>query len=192
MLAAAIDPYKTGVLVPEVHERLVLDIENIARDASIQPIHIMTPLAKAVTAKEVDWVRGFKRHPSEGVSGLCYVGKKPKQPIEDRMAAIAGALVRNFVRARIFTVGQMMEFLEDKRGSVPEASCLLIPNFFIEKAMAGQTSSWKIPPLLDLLLDRHLTGKQTVIYASSMEALAAEYGAAFEAHVNAHYTIVTV
>lgn len=184
------DPYATGVLKEEVHNRVVADIANIARDAAIQPHHIWTPLAETCTAKEVEWVRRFKFHSGEGVSGLCLTGKNPKVPIEDHMAAIAGALIRNFIRARVFTVGALLEMKAN--GSAPMPTCLLIPNFFFEKAEAGQVSSWKVPDLLDLLLDRHMQGLQTVIHVSSLPGLEAEYGSAFAKHIKGHYEIVNV
>jgi hypothetical protein len=190
MKTMMIDPYAQGALLPEIHDRLVADIDNIARDAAIQPAHIFTPLVGNVSPKEVDWVKKFKFHTTSGKSGLCLIGKNPNVDVEDRMAAIAGALVRNFIRARIFTLSQIMDLAE--RSEVPEPTCLLIPNFFQEKSAAGQMSSWKIPQLLDILVQRRIRGLQTVIHVSSMHALDSEYGSAFAKHVNSHFEHVTV
>lgn len=184
-----IDPYAHGVLKPEAHDRLVADIENISRDASIQPKWIWTPLAETVSAKEVEWVRRFRYHREEGSSGLCLMGTDADGGVEDRMAAIAGALVRNFIRARVSTVGQLVERLSSGE-PVPTSTCLLLPNFFIGKAMGAVLADWKTALLFDAILERHLSGLQTVVYVSSMKSLRSEYGAAFEQHIQSNYQIL--
>ena len=40
-----VDPYASGVLHPEVHDRLVKDLDHFARDAHIAPKWICTPAA---------------------------------------------------------------------------------------------------------------------------------------------------
>jgi hypothetical protein len=96
------DPYAAGVLLPQIHSQLVRDMIAIARDAAIQPDWISSPLKNACGTAEITWVKRFKFHAHEGHTGLCFIGKNPKvNSIEDRMSAIAGALVRNFIRARM-------------------------------------------------------------------------------------------
>lgn len=184
------DPYATGVLDPDEHGRLVADIDHVARDANIQPHWIWTPLAEICSTAEIAWVRRFHFHKTEGISGLCYLGRDPDPEVEDRMAAMAGALTRNYVRARIMTVNGLIEAADN--GAVPDMSCLLIPNFFVEKAAGGTQAPWRVSVLLDALLHRQTLGLQTVLYVSDMDAMGAEYGSALKRHVSAHYRVVEV
>ncbi len=184
------DPYASGILKREVHARLVADLDNIARDAAIQPKWIWTPLEQTVSPAEVEWVKRFRYHPHEGRAGLCLTGKSP-EGVEDRMCAIAGALVRNFIRARVYTVGQLIELLADGEPA-PTSTCLLIPNFFLGKALGASLVDWKVTLLFDALLDRHLRGLQTVLYASDLKAMAVEYGAAIAQHVKSNYQLTSI
>jgi hypothetical protein len=124
------------------------------------------------------------------VHGLCYVKKSKAPDVEDRMFALAGAMVRNFVRGRVMTVGTVLDRIAS--GNTPDASALLIPNFFLSKAQGGGISSWHIASLYDLLVQRAATGNQTIIYASSLTDLANEYGASFGNLVQAHFIKVDI
>lgn len=173
------DPYASGVLVKDVHARLVADMSSVAMDANIRPHWLWTSMADAgMTESEIDWVRRFKRHEN---AGACLIGKKPSILPEERMSAIAGALSRNFIRARVMTVLNFLDWLED--GEVPEMTCVLIPNFFIEKKITGGIAQWKTSMLQDGLMQRHAKGLMTVVYVQDMVKLGAEYGLSMQEHL---------
>lgn len=181
------DPYKHKVLIPEVHDRLVKDLETYAKDAGIQPRFIYEPLPEMVTDQERDYLRNFRRHLADpGVcSGLLYVGKKTREGIEDRFSAIAGALTRNFLRAKVMTLGAVLDNLHSH--TMPDVSCLLIPNFFYDKSEGGIIAPWQVSALLDYLTERHVSGVQTLLYASNLETLKNEYGLGFKHLLAVHY-----
>ena len=164
------DPYASGVLDKTVHARMVADLEGVAAAANIQPYWIWTPLAETCAPIEVEWVKRFRFHAGERIAGLCYVGPDPDPEIETRMAAIAGALTRNFICARVMTVNELLAVAQD--GGAPDMSCLLVPNFFVEKTRGPGTAQWRVSALLDVLIYRQAQGLQTVLYASDLEALA--------------------
>ncbi len=180
------DPYGTGVLDKAVHDRLVADMDRFARDANIQKRWIWTPLAETCGADEIDWVRRFKFHTAEGSAGLCYVGKSPAFDMETRMAAIAGALTRNFIFARLMTLHELMQSVND--GDIPDMSCLLVPNFFVDK---GQPT-WRTASLLDVLIARHTAGLQTVLYSADLIAMGKEYGNGLTRHIEHLYQTLPV
>jgi hypothetical protein len=182
-----VDPYATGVLTPEVHERLLPKLERFADEANILPDWIWTRLSQVCGPAEVDWVNRFKFHRGDKVSGLAYVGWNHDPPIEDRMAAIAGALIRHFINARVMTVHRLINAASDS--AVPDVSCLLIPNFFLG---ASDIRPWQVSLLFDALLHRHGLGVQTVIYASDLQAMGVEYGISLKRHVEKHYTLLEV
>jgi hypothetical protein len=107
-----VDPYASGVLKPEHHERLVANLDHYAKDAGIQPMWIWTRLSAACGPHEADYITGFRRHRASGqVHGLCLTRKTPDAEPESRMAAMTGCLVRNFVRARVMTLGVVLDHL---------------------------------------------------------------------------------
>lgn len=180
-----IDPYATGVLDKEVHSRLVADIERIASTAAIQPKWIWTPLASSVPKGVVNWVKRFKHHDADGVSGLVLTG--PKYDLAaNSVSAIAGALLRNFIDAQVITTQQLYDRL--KKGDPPNPTCLLIPNFFAGTTHGIKLATWEINALQDLILDRHMRGRSTVIYATDVSVMGEEYGSAVHQLVTAHYT----
>ena len=147
------DPYATKVLRKDAHERLVANIEAFARDAGIQPRWIWTALDETCNPDIVQWVRRFKFHQAGGqVQGFCMIRSGKDSDPAKEMAAIAGALVRNFIRARVIALGAVLD--EIAKDGPPEATCLLIPNFFTPKAEGGTIATWQVSALYDLLVRR--------------------------------------
>lgn len=183
MLTMSTDPYASGVLKEAVHGRLVQDIANYARDAAIQPHWIWQALSPVqFTSEEISFIRRFRFHAGEGCSGLVYTGNHPELDPEDRMSAIAGALLRNFVRARVATVNEVVADAE--RNEVPDVSALLIPNFF---AKGQEKPKWKVGTMLDVLLTRRQMGLQTILHVSDMHGMSVLYGDAMKRHLEKHY-----
>ena len=178
--------YKTGVLEEATHGRLVQNLDGFARDAGIQPFWIWTPLSDTVSQAEIDYVREFRKHKVQGkVQGLAYFRLTGKAEPEKHMAALAGALVRNFVRARVMTLGGVLDALA-KHEEI-EATCLLIPNFHLSKGEGGGIATWQTHMLYDLLVNRAQTGLQTVIYVTDYETLRKDYGLAIGRLIEANY-----
>ena len=184
------DPYASGVLVPEHHDRLVAGLAGFARAAGIQPRWVWTPLAKTCGEAEIEYLKRFRHHMVGELQGLCYVAEGPSSSADERMYAIAGFLTRNFLRASVMTVSQVLEAVA--AGHTPDHDCLLIPNFFIRKSEGGGISSWHIAALYDLLVTRAASGSQTVIFVSSLPGLENEYGSVFATRVKNHFLKITI
>lgn len=182
------DPYGPGALSKEHHERLVADIENYARDAGITPQWICEPMP-AMTEQVETYLRRFRHHATEGVAGVCF-SKKSKLPIpaDQYLSAMAGLLVRNFIRARVMTLGSVLD--AQASGSMPNLTCLLIPNFFHPASEGGTIASWQISALHDLLVSRQVAGQQTILYAGDVNLMGKEYGLAFRELIDAYYIAV--
>jgi hypothetical protein len=188
----SVDPYNDGVLVKEHHERLVADIDNYALDAGIQPHWIWRALPDDFTKTEIEYLKSFRKHlqGGTGVSGLVYSGTNGAGKMEARMSAMAGALVRNFIRARVMTLGTVLDLLQSK--DMPDITCILIPNFFYTEAEGGSIAKWQVSALLDFLSQRQVTGQQTVLFASNKAVLRKEYGLGFGELVTNHFIEVGV
>lgn len=181
-----VDPYASGVLQPDIHARLVADLANFAKDACIQQRYIYEPLPP-LSEVEMNYLRHFRQIKANGdVAGLIY--SLPSQNPDERFPAICGALVRNFIRARVMTLGMVLDALASK--SMPDLTCILIPNFYSPFNESGHIGAWQISALYDFLMQRHVDGNQTLIHVSQPKMMAKDYGTPFERFVAQHFIAV--
>ncbi len=178
--------YKPGVLKVDEHYRLVLDLQSYAEKANIPALYIYTSMKNYCGEVECDWVRSLTKHAEEGIAGLVYTGPIPH--VEDRMMAIAGACLRNYIAAQVMPLQEVVERM--KTNSMPVPRVLLIPNFFLKKDGGGDIPSWQVSSLLGLLYARFAKGLQTVLYVQNMHNLGETYGVSFTSHITGHYTRV--
>ncbi len=179
--------YAENILDESVHSRLVKDLERISSMANIPPQMILTSMTNHCSPGEVEWVRHIKNREDDKL-GLAYVGAKGKMPVESRMMAMGGALLRNFIDARIFTVQDIISRLD--QGNMPDPTVLMIPNFFISKEQGGHISSWHVSSLLGLLITRLSNKRVTCLYVDDLKRLEAEYGKSFVSHLKQYFTLI--
>jgi hypothetical protein len=155
------------------HARIVADIDHICEVAGVQKKFLFLSMVDFCTKKEVDWVRKFNQYQQEGVAGLVLEGvAKP----DTKCQAIAAAFIRNFMDARVIPLNTLLDMQEQK--SVPHPTVLIIPNLFVVAAI-NNLSAWKIQAIYDLLLDRSIKGKASVVYVEDLKSLANHYGKPF-------------
>jgi hypothetical protein len=183
--------YASGVLSPDnsSHAALVHDIDRYADDAGIAKRWFSAPLDHVMSPAEIEWCRTFKarRKSGETTFNLCLTGADKSAAVHSHMAAMAGVFVRNDIRARVFTVESLLAL-----DVLPEASCLLIPNFYLGKELGVSNPKWKLDELYDLLTDRNVRDLPTVVYASDVQRLRAEYGAAFANLIASDYEEIVI
>ena len=184
------DHFATGVLDRNVHARLVADIHNIAADAGIPDHWISQPLAHTCSPQEVAWAKAFKHHAGSGLSGLLLFGKHPDPDAETRMFALAGALTRTFIRCRVMPLHVMLA--NANNNDIPDVSCLLVPNFCIGPAKGNANLAWRHQVMLDVLLARRQAGKQTVLYATALQSVVAEFGEGVRQHLAANFVQASI
>ncbi|HEY0821449.1 MAG TPA: hypothetical protein VGD46_21920, partial [Rhizobacter sp.] len=178
--------YDTKVLVKEVHDRLVHDIENVARMAGIPVPMIWTSATQYCNEDEIDYTRRLHLHAAEGTFGYLYVGKQHgEHPVSMRMMALAGACVRNFINARVMTVQDLLAAV--RKDNVPSPTVLLIPNFFVSTEHGGNLPSWQASGLMSVLLNRMAAGQQTYVYVDDLDAMKAQYGDMVYQHLAAYF-----
>lgn len=176
--------YESGILKPDHHARLVSDIERVAQTAKILPRFIANNMSECgCTEAEIDWLRDMKYHRENGHTGMVYLGGCGN--VADRMMAVAGACLRNYIDARMFTIQEVVDGLKDH--SLPDSRVMLVPNFFLMKTEGGDLPSWQTSSLLGWLYSRYSSGKYTVLYVYSLNELASGYGVSFKDHIKQHY-----
>ena len=185
------DPYASGVLKPSVHGQLVAGIKTYAANANITPERIWTSLYDTDASQdESQYIKAFRRQAMNENYGLVFVGKDPTRNVVDAMANLAGAMVRNFCRARIMCVAEVFDIMEER--GFPEHTCLLIPDFHLESSIKQPAPKGWASKLTSLLFDRQTRGLQTVLYVSDMSDLKLEYGRAISRLIETSYQIVEV
>lgn len=174
-------PPLPGVLVSGEHDRIFQNSHRYALDAGIEKEWLWMSVKGILTEHEIEWLKAIKRHSQDRQFGYVYVGSRWMPPLADRMASMAGALVRNFIRARVSPVHEVIDQMNE--GELAPYTCLFIPDF-----SAGQTMpSWRVSILFDVLMDRRLKGLQTVVAVRSMKDLGSSYGEHVKEFLEEHY-----
>jgi len=187
-MSEVMQAYSTGILKPEVHGRLIANLEGYARRANILEAMVLHKMSDfACLPPEIDYVKKIRRQADSGNYGLVYVGKETL-PVLTRMMGVAGACLRNFVEAKVITLQELLSDI--KEAKPPEATVLLIPNFFVAKSEGGKIADWHIAELLGLLYARMASGKQTFLYVSEFEALRKTYGDPIASHLQNNFKSV--
>lgn len=181
--------FDLNILSREYHDRLLANVGGFARVANI-PVHfVWAKLSDYCTEEDLNWVRRMRAGKD---TGLVYVGyqkqnKKTDVPvtIESRMMAITGALLRNYIDARVMPLQSVLNHLQNE--TMPSPTVLLIPNFFLSSNDGGKIAPWDISSLLGLLYTRMAQDLKTVLYVSDFKELEKQYGTSFKDHLLAHY-----
>ena len=156
-------------LVPGVHDPLVSEIERIANDAGVSTADV-TGKKYHLTESEIDYLKDFRRSGQTGALGLIYVGHHSPSVIE-RQRSIVGALLRNFIAARLIVREELVSELFDRRRQ-PKADFVAVPDFSYADASAATRralSSW--------LMGRVARGKQTALGLPNKAAITDLFGA---------------
>lgn len=177
---------KTGSMLDEdVHRGIIADMPHILSTANIPEKYIHASMLNGECGPaEIDFIKHFKRYRAEGLGGLAIVGV---DTAPTRMMEMCGALLRNFIDARIVTTIQLLDAF--KAGNVPEPSVMMIPNFFVNPIGKWGLHAFEIQKLHDLLLSRLTANKPTVIYVEDMDVLKQTYGTAFASFIKGQYKI---
>ena len=184
------DPFASNILDPVVHDRLIADIDMYAYDARILPEHICTPLSVACTSAEIAYVKRYRFHKGDGVAGFAYVGKNSDADVAGRMYAMAGAFVRNFIRARVMVMSELFDHVDNE--GIPDMSVLLLPDFHVPAASGGSRSSWKVSNILGVLMTRKSLGLQTIVYTPDLESVGQDYGPGVRFLIMQHYNRIKI
>lgn len=176
------DPFAPGKLVKGIHDPLVAEIERIAAEAGIAPTDV-TGATYNLTDFESDYLTGFRRTGMTGALGLIYVGNH-NPSVTDRQRSVCGALLRNFITARLIVREELVSELFDKRRQ-PNADLVAVPDFTYADASAATRralSSW--------LMGRIARGKQTALGVSNKSAFNDLFGAEAPLYLK-HFRVIT-
>lgn len=168
-----------------VHARLIQDMEHICFTAGVAPKFVEHSMVGIAQEPEVEWFKKFNKEKGEH-SGLMFHGGTD---VQTRMMALCGALVRNFIDARLVTLASLVPLKESKEASVDpmEPTVLLVPNLHVKTHGGKPLAAWQIQILYDAMISRMTMNKQTVVFVESLESLGQDYGVLFRELLESHY-----
>lgn len=176
----------TDVLDKERHQRLLMDADSVCETANIPRTMLERSARDFCGAVELDWLINYPARVHDG-RNLLLTGEQSPGP-EVKMMAIAAALLRNFIDARVVPLNTLLQILESNDPFEP--TVLLVPNLYVRGG--GRTlPAWKMQRAYDLLLQRRVSGRLSVVYVESMAALKSEFGLVFAQHLEDHYDVAS-
>lgn len=176
--------YEPGVLRPEKHQRLVNALTRVCEVAGVRKEFVARSATEFCGPTEMTWLKNVRMNSDQGISGLYYLTVK-EQNVEQRMMALAGACLRNYIHARVMTLGDVLS--EYSSGGHDDPSVLLVPNFCLTEK-EHQLSQWDASSVYDLLLHRYTRSLQTVIGVHTMKVIETIYGVSCKQHIENYYT----
>jgi hypothetical protein len=163
------------------HARLILDMESVCAQANVPAKFIHQSAKNWCGPGELDWIAQFHSYRTQ-YAGLCIEGGIGHA---NRCMAVAGALLRNFIDARVYNLNALIE----EKGEVVDPTVLLIPNLCFESY--GKTlPAHEVQKLYDVLLKRFIANRPTVVCIESMKGLEQAYGALLSEHVRDNFKII--
>ena len=195
MVAAA--QSEAAVLDRQYHARLLADIDGVCRVAGVKKELISHPAKWYCSKGEVAWLRDFRARVASGSAGLMLVGPNHngKNAAGDlgtvnvtpalKMMAMAAALLRNYIDARVLSVTTLIE--DDEVGDVPDPTVLLVPDFYVDFEGGKQLPAYKAQRLYSILMDRYVASRATILYVQSVGGLEKNYGGAMKDFLDAHW-----
>jgi hypothetical protein len=146
------------------HDRIIKDIGSVCKRAGIPEKYLRHSATKYCRPAEIKWLAEFYE---TGHPGLVITGDRGLE----RCMSLAGALLRNYVDARVLTIESALEGF-----TPPQATCMFIPNFYTT-ASGKTTPGWKLNKLYDLMLSRFQGDQPTVVWVEHLAGVK-EYGTA--------------
>lgn len=177
---------KWNVLDPAVHGGLIANLSGFSKDAGIDPKWVDYSLA-AFCANEavIDWVRNFRSPKRYGL----LIDNKSKWDSADLCSAITGALMRNFINARLLTQTEFIDRV--KTGYGAWESCVLMPNFFMSGADVSMPD-WQLSYLLDGLIMLNTHKCRVVLVTEDEKTMSKVYGPSVSKHLSMNFQKVVL
>lgn len=175
-----------SILNEEIHARLLDQIEQVATTARVPRYMIHESASKYLTGPELEWLKNIRKARLHGQVGLALVGQQGTVAVETKMMAMAAALVRNFIDARVIPLA---ELLPESTSTMEHPTVLFIPNFYVV-SHGKPLASWQLQQLHSLMLKRFVEQRVTVLYIQSMDKLEAHYGEGITTHIKQNYQIL--
>lgn len=160
--------WKSGVLNPEDHLRVVMNIDQIAARSGLGERYkhlIWEPTEDDLLQQmELQWAQAVVAYArthtwTMNKLGICYPASTPD--VHNRMRQIVAKLIRNIVDARVLTIHEILA--ERKATGTVEGTAILCPDFVLPEYIST-FSDWDRKELIAFVKDRAKDGLPTSIF----------------------------
>lgn len=176
---------KSGLINRSHHAPLLRDAGRLTREAGIPERALYLSMVSLCSKDELEYVRHLPQMANQGVYGLMVEGLNPVRPILSRFNAMAGALLRNYINARVAPLTDVLAAL--KTGEMEQYSVLLIPDLYLGQQERHAVAPWQTVMLLGLLYNRQAANRQTVVYVESLPAMGEAYSVQLQQHLQQYF-----
>lgn len=165
--------YKSGVLNPKDHYKLVRNLSKFSEDAGIPEYMVYTSCKPYTSEDEREFYTRLPAKLEAGVHGAVYLGEI--NDVHMKFCAIAGAMLRNYISARVIALHDLLRDLA--QGEYFDQQVVLIPDFYTATKGAGH-KLWDSDAgrITSFLIARLRKRYFTVVYVSDLQGLRESYG----------------
>lgn len=175
--------WAAGTLDKSVHAPLIANRVGHARRAGLGEAYmhcIWQQLPPEILPHEKEWMHNIVRKIAQP-QHLALAGDYSR--VCDRMRVYTGALVRNFIDARIMSVAELLQY--GMSGEELKATVLFIPDFATSDAEKASDAVKRA--ITGVIRPRLINGQVMCIYAHDKEAISRAYGKEMAADVGATF-----
>lgn len=171
-------------LKPLTHDPLVAQLQFISEHSRVPEDYLKHVGAKEFCSDaEMDWLRNAKKYLHNNDMGMVFWGPQ-EFSILKKMLAIGATLVRNYIDARVYSLTELLDLLDDRNAESPECTVIIIPDFCV--------ADYDIPKRLihklsGFLTSRFIEHKGMIAYIDSYEILERKYGSTLANYVKEHH-----
>ena len=178
--------YGAGLLNPDKHYVLVEKLAQYAREAGIPSKYIYRPIEDFCDDNpEVTWMKQYRYHRCRDVYGVCFVGSPHHL---QRMSAMVGMCVRNYISSRLTDLTTLLTDLKDNNAS--DVDMLSVGNFCLGQMSGGHVPAWQIPALIGYLYKRYSSEQYTIVYVDDFANIKKIYGPTMSEHIEEYFDII--
>jgi len=172
-----------GVLDPVIHERIIGNIDALAKRSNIPQTMITKSMVGVCTEEEIEYMKKLKKISNLGTyAGFMFVGDPQATK---KFQTICGFLLRNFMDGVVMSASEAVD-----SGKQVALSCqvLLIPDFYRDVEGAGKMA-WKadVLKLVSLLEQRRMSGGLTLIQIDTRQGVKESFGPTFLTMLDNNY-----
>ena len=149
----------------EKYHRLRLALPDITRQSNVAQVYIENTAVGNVDREDLTYLKNYRQNISENKGGYL----KISNDCHVKFLYMAGALIRNFIDARVCTIDQTLEL--DSNPTV-----LFIPDFCTLSKDDRINAPWRLQELSSLIISRFDGKRQTILAVRDKEALLKHYG----------------
>lgn len=161
-------------------KRLREALPTITKQTRVPEKYIHTSCLGVVDDSDVRFLKDYWESKKKGIAGYLKLGGSNSSK---KFSYMAGAFIRNFIDARIYTLEQCLNLDSDQI----QASVIFVPDFCPDLVDAKPMPSWKLQQVYSFLITRQSLDKMNVLYVHDSKMAKKLLGSSIIEHLENNY-----